>query len=83
MTGVNSLQCNISWHILPTVLYALPKVLMRRICETIKSLSLVTISFILVTLMFDSGVILQREIRCWSLFGVKRLSRPLGNIMFI
>ena len=31
------------------------------------------ISFILVTLMFDSGVILKGEIRCHSLLGAKRL----------
>ena len=36
-------------------------------------LQLVIISFILVTQMFDSGVILQEEIRCSSLFGVNRL----------
>ena len=32
------------------------------------------ISSILLTLMFDSGVILLREIRSWSLLGVKGLS---------
>ena len=31
------------------------------------------ISFILVTLMYDSEVILQGEIRCWSLSGFKGL----------
>ena len=36
-------------------------------------LHLVIISFILITLMCDSEVILQGEIRCWSLLGVKRL----------
>ena len=53
---------NISMHILHTVLYMLPKVLTRRICLIIKRkkelLQLVIISFILITLMFDSGVIL-------------------------
>ena len=53
---------NISMHILQTVLYMLPKVLTRRICLTIKRkkelLQLMIISFILMTLMFDSGVIL-------------------------
>ena len=34
---------------------------------------LVIISFVLVTLMFDSGGILLGEIRCWSLLGVKGL----------
>ena len=32
------------------------------------------IFFFLVTLMFDSGVILSGEIRCWSLLGVKGLN---------
>ena len=36
-------------------------------------LELVIISFILVTLMFDLGVILWGEIKCWSLLGVKVL----------
>ena len=31
------------------------------------------ISFILVTLMYDSAVLLKGEIRCWSLLGAKRL----------
>ena len=35
--------------------------------------SLVTISFILMTLMFDSGVILLGEIRRYSLLGFKGL----------
>ena len=50
---------NISMHILQTVLYMLPKVLTRRICLIIKRkkelLQLVIISFILMTLIFDSG----------------------------
>ena len=37
-------------------------------------LQLVIISFILMTLMFDSGVILKGEIRCWSLSGIKGLN---------
>ena len=36
-------------------------------------LYLLIISIILMTLMFDSGVILKGEIRCWSLSGVKGL----------
>ena len=36
-------------------------------------LQLTIISFILMTSMFDSGVILKGEIRCWSLLGVKGL----------
>ena len=38
-----------------------------------KLLELVIISFILVTLMFDLGVILWGEIKSWSLLGVKVL----------
>ena len=34
----------------------------------------VIVSFLLVTLMFDSGVILWGEIRCQSLLGVKGLN---------
>ena len=53
---------NISMHILQTVLYRFPKVLTRRICLTImrkkELLQLMIISFILMTLMFDSRVIL-------------------------
>ena len=37
-------------------------------------LQLVIISFILMTLMFDSGVILKGEIRCLSLSGIKGLN---------
>ena len=53
---------NISMHILQTVLYMLPKVLTRKICLTIMKkkelFQLMIVSFTLVTLMFDSGVIL-------------------------
>ena len=53
---------NISMHILQTVLYRFPKVLTRRICLTImrkkELLQLMIISFILMTLKFDSGVTL-------------------------
>ena len=34
----------------------------------------VIISFIIITLMFNSGVILPREIRCLPLLGVKKLT---------
>ena len=37
-------------------------------------LEFVIISFLLVTLMFDSGVILVGEIKYWSLLGVKGLN---------
>ena len=53
------LHPNISMHILHTVLYMFLKVLTRRICLTIKSLFyLVIILLILMTFMFDSGLIL-------------------------
>ena len=56
-------RCTKTWnlfveHILHTVLYTFPKVLTGRICLTILSFPyLLTLSFILVTLMFDSGAI--------------------------
>ena len=53
------LHPNISMHILHTVLYMFLKVLTRRICLTTKSLFyLVIILLILMTFMFDSGLIL-------------------------
>ena len=55
----NSSHPNISMHILHAVLYTFLKVLMRRIClKNQQPLQLVIVSVILVTLMFDSGVIL-------------------------
>ena len=66
-------------HIILTVLNAFPEMLTRRICFTDqKLLLLVIISFILMALMCDSGLILQGEIRCWSLLGVKGLSCSVG-----
>ena len=52
-----------------TVLYTFPTVLTRRICLTI----------IILTSMFDSEVILQGRIRCWSLLGECRCSLPEVN----
>ena len=56
----NLLHLNNNMHILYTVIYTFPKVLKRRICLTIASfnLELVIPSFILITLMCDSVVIL-------------------------
>ena len=69
LTEQLSTPLNISMHILQTVLYRFPKVMTRRICLTIKRrkelLQLVIIPFILMTLMFDSGVTLRGEIRCY------------------
>ena len=69
----NSLHSNIRMHILQTLLYIFPYVLARRICLTIRVLQLIIISFILMTLICDSGVILNGEIRCQSLSGIKVL----------
>ena len=55
---INPLHPDISMHTLHTVLNTFPYVLARRICLTVKRF------FILITLMFDSGVILKGEIRC-------------------
>ena len=57
---LSPLHPNISIYILHTVLYTFLKVLTRRICLAINNL-LVVISFIFVTLMRDSGVILYLE----------------------
>ena len=63
--GFNPLHPNISMHTLHSVLCTFPKVLTRRICLTInRILQLIIISFILITLMFYSGMILKGEIRC-------------------
>ena len=56
---VDPLHLNVIMHILHTVLYTLPEVLTRRIRLLIKSFFLlVIISFILLTLMCDLGMIL-------------------------
>ena len=61
---LNFIHPNINMHILHTVLYTFPKVLTRRICFTVKSfLSWLTFLFILVTLMFGSGMILKGGLR--------------------
>ena len=53
-------------HILHTVLYTFPKVLTdeESLFTDQKLLLLVIISFILMTLMFDSSLMLYGEIRC-------------------
>ena len=55
-------------QVLHTVLYAFLKMLTRRICHTYNQgrLGFTIISFILITFMFDSGVIMLGEIRCQS-----------------
>ena len=54
---INPLHPDISMHTLHTILNTSPYVLAGRICLTVKRF------FILITLMFDSGVILKGEIR--------------------
>ena len=61
-------------YILHTVLYTFPEVLTRRICLTIKGFFSGDLFFFLVTLMFNLGVMLWREFKCYSLLGVKGLS---------
>ena len=58
ITSTNTLQPYISLHILHTVPYTFTMVLTRRIFNNHEHLYLVTISFILVTLMCDSGAML-------------------------
>ena len=43
--------------------------------------SLVIISFILMTCMFDQAVLLSREIGCWSLLGLKGLMHFLDGML--
>ena len=47
---LNSLSCNINMHVLLTVLHVFLMVPARRICLHIKTLPLVTISFVLIVL---------------------------------
>ena len=71
---LNPSHRNISMHILFTVLYTFPIILMRRISRTFKTFfEWVVISNILITLMFDSAVMKYREIRHWSLLVVEGL----------
>ena len=45
-------------------------------------LQLMTISFILMTLMFDSWMILKGEIRCWSLWD-KRVKGSVYQVVIV
>ena len=67
-------------QVLHTVLYAFLKMLTRRICYTYDQgrPGFAIISFILITFMFDSGVIMFGEIRCQSLLRAKGFSLDLG-----
>ena len=53
-------------HILHTVLYKFPVILTRRICLMIKSILVFFISYILITLLFQSEMKLLGEIRFLS-----------------
>ena len=46
-------------------------------------LSWLVISFILITLIFDSVVIMYREIRCWSLLGINEVFMVTSESKFI
>ena len=62
-------------HILHTALYTFPICAGKEnLYNNQEVLQLIIISFILMTLMFDSGVILKGEIRCLSLSGIKGLN---------
>ena len=61
-------------RILRILLHAFPDGLARRILfNNQEVLQLIIISFILMTLMLDLGLTLKREIRYWSLSGIKVL----------
>ena len=72
---INPLHPNISMHILHTVLYTSSCAGRENLFDNQEVLQLITISFILITLMFDLGVILKGEIRCKLLSGIKGLKK--------
>ena len=78
--NINPLWHKILKQILHTFLYAFPKMLTRRIYHTHNQghLGFAIISFILITFMFDSGVIMLGEIRCQSLLRAKGFALDLG-----
>ena len=67
-------------HILHTVLDTISQVLTRKSFNNQELLYLVTIFFILMTLMCNSGVILLGEITCLSLLGVKGLTISVNHL---
>ena len=78
--NINPLCHEILMQVLHTFLYAFPKMLTRRICHTYNQgrLGFAIIFFILITFMFDSGVIMLGEIRCQSLLRAKGFTLDLG-----
>ena len=80
------LHPNISMQVLQTALYTCTcrflVVLTRKICQSIKSLSLQSFPFIiLTTFMFDSGVILFEKIRCLLFTGRKGLNDCVKELL--
>ena len=69
----NPLHPVISMQVLHTVHYTFPLLLIKEnLCSNNQELlEFEIVSFILMTLMCDSGVILLGEIRCWSHVEVK------------
>ena len=75
--ALNSLHPNFNMHILCTGLFTLFSkcACKENLFSNQEVLQLIIISFILMTLMFDSWVRLKGEIRCWSLLGIKGLTK--------
>ena len=61
---INPLHPNISMHILHTVLYTSLCAGRENLFNNREVLQFIIIAFILITLMFNSGVILKGGIRC-------------------
>ena len=49
--------------------------------NSINNLELVITSFILITSLFDSGVMPWGEVRCWSSFGIKGLKASFTDYL--
>ena len=72
LKSINPLHPDVNMRILHTVLYTFPEMLTGRFCFTDqKLLLLVIISFILMTLMCDSGVILWEKLDACHSQGLK------------
>lgn len=69
---INHQHPHISMQVFHTVLYTFLIVITSRISLTnLEDLEFVIISYILITLLFDSGMMLLEEVRCLSLSGLK------------
>ena len=72
--GLNPLSLNINMHLLHTVLHTFLMVLLERIFVlTYNISSLVIISVILMTWLFDQAILMLGEIMSVSLLGLKEL----------